>query len=252
MIDKNFYINESGASIHCKLYCNDIKSVKQIVLYGHGFGGHKDNKAAEKFAKKATAKFNDFGVVTFNLPCHGDDVRKTLILNDCFEYIGIVLNYLKEKFETDEIFGYATSFGGYLFLKYIADNGNPFKKLALRCPAINMYSVITATIMSDKDQKAILHNKPVSVGFDKKIKINMDFLNDLKASDIREYDYSDYCDDILIIHGTKDEVVPFESSKEFSEKNFLEFISIENADHRFINPLLMDSAIKYILDFFKR
>jgi maltose-binding protein MalE len=41
-------------------------------------------------------------------------------------------------------------------------------------------------------------------------------------------------------------------SKEFSEKNFLEFISIENADHRFINPLLMDSAIKYILDFFKR
>ena len=37
-----------------------------------------------------------------------------------------------------------------------------------------------------------------------------------------------------------------------SEKNFLEFISIENADHRFINPLLMDSAIKYILDFFKR
>ena len=206
MTEKNFYINESGASIHCKLYCNDMKSVKQIVLYGHGFGGHKDNKAAEKFAKKATAKFKDFGVVTFNLPCHGDDVRKTLILNDCFEYIGIVLNYLKEKFETDEIFGYATSFGGYLFLKYIADNGNPFKKLALRCPAINMYSVITATIMSDKDQKAILHNKPVSVGFDKKIKINMDFLNDLKASDIREYDYSDYCDDILIIHGTKDEV----------------------------------------------
>ena len=85
MIDKNFYINESGASIHCKLYCNDMKSVKQIVLYGHGFGGHKDNKAAEKFAKKATAKFKDFGVVTFNLPCHGDDVRKTLILNDCFE-----------------------------------------------------------------------------------------------------------------------------------------------------------------------
>ena len=127
MTEKNFYINESGASIHCKLYCNDMKSVKQIVLYGHGFGGHKDNKAAEKFAKKATAKFKDFGVVTFNLPCHGDDVRKTLILNDCFEYIGIVLNYLKEKFETDEIFGYATSFGGYLFLKYIADNAKSLR-----------------------------------------------------------------------------------------------------------------------------
>lgn len=250
MTEKVFYINDSGASIHCNLYCTDIKNLERVVLYGHGFGGHKDNKAAERFAKKATAKHKNMGVVTFNLPCHGDDVRKTLILSDCGEYISLVLKYIRSKFNVSEIYGYATSFGGYLLLKYIADNGNPFKKLALRCPAIDMHSVISNSIMTDSDKKALAHNKPVSVGFDKKIKINKTFIDDLKASDIRKYDYSDYCDDILIIHGTKDEVVPFESSKEFAENNFIDFIAADNADHRFVDPLLMDNAIKDIIVFF--
>ncbi|MED9970062.1 MAG: prolyl oligopeptidase family serine peptidase [Ruminococcus sp.] len=250
MNEKNFYVNESGASIHCKIYCSDIKNLKRVVLYGHGFGGHKDNKAAERFAKKATAKRKDLGVVTFNLPCHGDDVRKTLVLSDCGEYITLVLNHIKTRFKVSEIYGYATSFGGYLFLKYISENGNPFKKLALRCPAIDMYSVITASIMTENDKKALLHNKPVSVGFDKKIKINKAFIDDLKAYDIRKYDYSDRCDDILIIHGTKDEVVPIESSKEFADNNFIDFIAVENADHRFVDPLLMDNAIRDIIVFF--
>lgn len=249
MIGKSFYINENGASIHCKIYCNDLKAVKRLVVYGHGFGGHKDNKAAERFAAKATSKFKNVGVVTFNLPCHGDDVRKTLILSDCNLYISTVLEYIKKRYGSPEIYGYATSFGGYLFLKYIAENGNPFKRLALRCPAIDMYNVLQSAIMSDEDQKAICHNKPVSVGFDRKIKINRAFLDDLKNNDIRNNDYSGYCGDILIIHGNKDEVVPVEWSREFADNNLLEFSEADNADHRFIDPLIMDNTIRDILIF---
>ncbi|HCA05350.1 MAG TPA: alpha/beta hydrolase [Ruminococcaceae bacterium] len=249
MLNKNFYVNENGASIHCKIYYNDLKKLNSIVLYGHGFGGHKDNKAAERFAVKATSKHKNSGVVTFNLPCHGDDVRKTLILSDCNDYIKLVLEHIKTKLGVKNIYGYATSFGGYLYLKYIAENGNPFKKLVLRCPAINMYGVINSSIMSDSDRKLLAHNKPVSVGFDKKIKINSQFLKDLKNSDINKYDYSDYCDDILIMHGTKDEIVPIEASAEFAENNFLEFAAVENADHRFTDPLIMDNTIRDILNF---
>ena len=82
------------------------------------------------------------------------------------------------------------------------------------------------------------------------VELTKDFLEALKANDIRSRDFLDYADDILILHGTKDEVVPMESSKTFAEDQVIEFIPVENADHRFQNPAHMDLANKYVMDFF--
>ena len=232
------------------MYLNDIKSVKRAVICGHGFGGHKDNKAAERFADYILKKHKETAVITFNAPCHGDDVKKKLTLDDCDTYIKAVTEYSAKQFRTDELYGYATSFGGYLFLRYISDNASPFKKLALRCPAVNMYDVLSQRIMSPAEQKALSRNKPILVGFDRKIKVTQAFLDELKAADITQRDFTRLADDILILHGTKDEVVPFDSSKAFAEKNSIRFIPVENADHRFKNPLTMDAAIKEIEEFF--
>ena len=57
--------------------------------------------------------------------------------------------------------------------------------------------------------------------------------------------------DILILHGTKDEVVPFQAGRAFAENNLIEFIPVENADHRFQNPACMEAATKAILEFFR-
>ena len=168
-MQKYFDINESGYSVRCKLYCSSVNEVKRAVIFGHGFGGHKDNKAAEKFASKIISKHKDIGVITFNWPCHGDDARKNLLLSECDTYLTLVIGYVKKLFGTDELYGYATSFGGYLFLKYIAEHGNPFRKIALRCPSINMYTTITNRLMTADDMEKIRKNKPVLVGFDRKV-----------------------------------------------------------------------------------
>lgn len=249
MTDKLFDINECGYSIRCKLYCSNPGAVKRAVIFGHGFGGHKDNRAAEKFAGKIISKHKDVGVVTFNWPCHGDDARKNLLLGECDTYLGLVISFVKKWFETEEIYAYATSFGGYLFLKYIAEHGNPFRKVALRCPAIRMYKSITNRIMTEDNREKISKGKPVLVGFDRKIKISRDFLEDLKAADITKYDYMPYADDILILHGTKDEVIPFNDSADFADNNVIEFMPVENADHRFTDPKTMDLAIHSIIEF---
>jgi hypothetical protein len=55
---------------------------------------------------------------------------------------------------------------------------------------------------------------------------------------------------MLILHGTKDEVVPFADSQSFADSSLIEFIPVENADHRFQNPKQMDEAIKQIQTFF--
>ena len=88
------------------------------------------------------------------------------------------------------------------------------------------------------------------VGFDRKVKIGPQFVEAVRAADIRTRPYYDYADDILIIHGTADEVVPMQDSVQFADDNVIEFVPIEGADHRFRDPKKMDAAIALIIKFF--
>lgn len=246
---KYFEINEYGHNIRCKLYYRDLHAVKNVVIYGHGFGGHKDNKAAEHFAERITSKYKGYALITFNLPCHGDDVKRKLSLTDCITYFDLVIKYAKESLLADKLFAYSTSFGGYLTLKYIIENNNPFAKIALRCPAIHMYDVITSSLIKSDDWDKLNKGKDVSIGFDRKILVGPSFLDELKTSDITQYEFFDYADDILIIHGSKDEIVLPTDSKTFAENNVIEYLEIENADHRFQDPNKMELATQAITHF---
>ena len=245
-----FSINKSGYSVRCKLYGTDARSYKRVVIFGHGFGGHKDNKAAERFAEKTIAKYKDIAVVTFDWPGHGEDAIKLLTLGDCDNYLGMVIDYVKETYEAEALYSYATSFGGYLVLKYIHEHGNPFESVALRCPAVRMYETLDEHVMKEDDKRILAKGKPVLLGFDRMVKINNAFLEDVKSHDLFDYDFGDAADNIILIQGTKDEVVSPESVSDFADEKNILYFPVENADHRFMDPLKMDEAIKYIFEFF--
>ena len=247
---KYFNVNAPGHSIHCKQYAADHSRPDKAVIFFTGFAGHKDNTAAEKFAEKLLSKQKNVIVVVFNWPAHGDDVKKKLTLEDCDAYIELVTDAVRKIPDVRELYAYGTSFGGYLLLKYISEHGNPFRKIALRCPAVDMYDVLTRTIMRNDEYERIRKGKDAMVGFDRKILVTPEFLDSLRTNDIRQRDFLDYADDILIIHGTSDEVVPFESVRTFSENNVIEFIPVEKADHRFQNPTHMSLANKMAMEFF--
>ena len=243
-------INSEGCNIRCKLYYNEKKTAGKAVIFGTGFAGHKDNNAANVFAQKLLSKQKDVIVIVFNWPAHGDDVKKKLVLDDCAKYLNLVIREAKTVFGASELYAYATSFGGYLFLKYISENGNPFEKTALRCPAVNMYEVLTGTIMKNDEYDRVMKGKDVQVGFDKKVIVTPSLLEELKENDIRSRDYTQYAQSILIMHGDSDEVVPFEEGMAFAQNNRIEFIPFKGADHRFRNPDHLSLANKYAMEFF--
>lgn len=248
-MERYYEISENSYGVRCKLYAEDPKTVRHTVIFGHGFGGHKDNKAAERFAKRMIAKHSDTAVITFNWPCHGDDMHRKLRLSDCDSYLNAVLQDTKQRFPNAAVYGYATSFGGYLFLRYISLHGNPFRKLALRCPAVDMYAVLTEHIMTEENRKDLEKGKDVLVGFDRKIKLDQPFFDELKVETILGKDFTPYMDDILILHGTKDEIVPFDIVQAFADDNLIEMITVKGADHRFIDPRKMDLANSEIIRF---
>lgn len=245
-----FDINEQGCSIRCKLYCADAHDVRRVIVFCHGFGGHKDTRAAETFAQRAVSKRRGTAVVAFDWPCHGGDARKNLRLEDCDTYLGIVVDYCTRRFGTDEFYAYGTSFGGYLLLKYLSEHENPFRKVALRCPAVNMYGALMGALATDEDRQKLRAGKPVLVGFDRKVRIAPEFVAELADADVREREFFDVADDLIIIHGTNDEIVPFEDSRTFADNNVIEFVPMEGADHRFRDPKKMDVAIARIIAFF--
>ena len=249
-MERYFEVNEQGHNIRCKLYCQDIRSIRQVVIFCHGFGGHKDNNAAARFGEKLLAKHKKAALVTFDWPCHGDDVKKKLTLADCDTYLDLLISHVQQKFGTEELCAYATSFGGYLLLKYIAEHGSPFRKIVLRCPALNMYEAMTQTIMTAENLEKLQKGKEAAVGFDRKVMVGPQFLQELKETDIRTWEFIDWAEDILMIHGTADEIIPFAEAQTFSENQLIELIPAEGADHRFRNQVKMDLAIKQILEFF--
>lgn len=247
---KYFDINNPGYSIKCKLFCDSPREIDNCILFLHGFGGHKDNKAAERFAENVHSKMKRSAVLAFDWPCHGKDVRKKLTLDDCNTYLSMVIDYVTKELHTSHIFVYATSFGGYITLKYIHENGNPFDKIALRGPAVTMYYSMQERIMTPENQAALQKGKEALVGFDRKIKVDQDFIDEIREADITKFDFIDYADDILIIHGEQDEIIPSEKVLEFSENNVIEYIPIAGADHRFQNLDLLKLAHSHIINYY--
>lgn len=82
------------------------------------------------------------------------------------------------------------------------------------------------------------------------MKVDQAFFDDLKSFCPLDHEYFDFADNMLILHGTKDEMIPFEDAKDFAENNVIEFIPVEGANHPFQNPNHMALAIHKIIEFF--
>ena len=247
MTEKRFTIENT---VKCRMLSRGPASVRQVVIYGHGFGGHKETAAADRFAARYLAGHQDGAVLAFDWPCHGEDQKGTLRLADCSSYLNTVIRCARERLQAEELYAYATSFGGYLFLKYIREEGNPFQRIALRCPAVNMAEVLWNSIMDLESRAELERGRTALVGFDRKLRISPAFVDSLRSTDLTKLDYTPFREDLLILHGTEDEIVPPGAVRAFCEANGLALVEVPGADHRFLAPGTMRYAIDSILAFF--
>ena len=164
-------------------------------------------------------------------------------------YLTLVTDYAKKDLQAKNVFNYSTSFGAYITLRYLIEKGNPFVRIALRSPGVNMYESMSNHV-SDEGFTKLKKGKEIQVGFERKMKIDQAFMDDLKSFDVRDHEYFDFADDILILHGTKDEMIPIDLVQKFAEDNVIEFVPVEGANHPFQNPNHMALAIHKIIEFF--
>ena len=252
-MEKKFDINEEGLSIRCKLFCRDsdktARAFSHVAVITHGFGSNKDTAGTANFGEHLAAKYKNYAAIAFDWPCHGDDARKKLSVKECLTYLRLVTAYVRKELQAENIYNYSTSFGAYLTLRYIKEQENPFTKIALRSPAVNMLASMRSHICDD-DRARLTKGKEIQVGFERKMKMDQSFLDELAAFDLMKQEYFDFADDLLIIHGTKDQMIPIEEAQIFAENNVIEFMPVEGANHPFQNQNHMALAISRIVEFF--
>ena len=75
--------------------------------------------------------------------------------------------------------------------------------------------------------------KEIPVGFDRKIMMGISFLEELRKNDVQYWDFLDYAEGVLIIHGKGDEIVSFEAARTFEDNKKCEFDGEMKYDYNF-------------------
>lgn len=230
-----FGIKHSDYEIKCKIFC---PSETVGVIFGvHGFAGDKESSVLSALAKELNAR--GYSLICFDFPAHGKSEADDSFLrvDACKRDLLTVIGYFMHRLGDVKYGIFATSFGGYITL-LCADELRGFKVM-LRAPAVTMARSFIDVILPISYEEFI-ENGYAICGFDKKMRVSVDFYNDLLANPPIIPDYP-----ICIIHGTADDVIPYSAVKEIAEQfPTVELITVEAADHRFKRKGELDRIIE--------
>lgn len=219
------------------------ENAKIIFIAMHGFCGDKESGCITLL--EAAANKDGMGLIKFDWPAHGEsaDDGTNLRLTNCLSDLETIVQYTKQKYPNAKLVAFGTSFGGYLTLLYNSTHQD-FDYTFLRSPAIQMYNVLTNTIMGESHKKALREEGYFDYGFEKMIKITNSFIDDLKQNDILQiYQNIGTINNTTIIHGTIDDLVPFSDSEEFAKNHNIILEPVVGADHRYKKAGELDQVI---------
>jgi pimeloyl-ACP methyl ester carboxylesterase len=220
----------------------------------HGFTAEKTQNG--KFTKIATSLNKEgYNIFTFDFSGCGESDNDTLTVAKQIDDLKSAIKFLKSKnYQNFALFGH--SLGGLVSLKTFSSE---IKTIVLWAPVTDKikytwdkrYSKKQLEELKEKDYiTKIIKNKTR-----KNVLIDKQMLKERENINQKELLKKINCP-VLIIHGKKDEHVPYQNSinaiKLLSKKSRLELI--ENANHSFHEHLnvIIDFTTKWFLDNFKK
>lgn len=201
----------------------------RTVLAVHGFGGSKDSLAIEGLAERLCPV--GFRVAAPDLPCHGErtEPESRLSPENCISEIMAVERELSAEY------AFGTSFGGALLLRRIELYGDPFRRIVLRVPAVNMADSLLRCMQLF--QPGFTLAQAESSGFHVKMsrELNIPYSFYGKLLELNEVRHCAAWNtpDILAVYAGSDELVARKDTEEFLRLNpEIQRLCIEGSGHR--------------------
>lgn len=230
------------------LVLNVAPEAKTALLVVHGFGSGKDQATAARMRQDFSRR--GLGVCALDLPAHGESPvdGHFLTVENALADIAVAEDVIHRYMPKADVAFFASSFGAYLTSLYLArrPRGLHKPKVILRCAALTMPKLLWAELGEEKQNKLDRGEDVWLDSYDPPIMISPAFIRSLLAHDpFREC--RPRMADILLIHGTADEIAPVTEARRFSREFGYPILEIEGADHRFLGEGQMDHLIDVAL-----
>lgn len=256
-MEKVFFTSSDGLKL-CGIWHTPEKETKKAIILAHGITVDKDEMGIfETLAERL--KDNGFAVFRFDFRGHGESEGKSIdmtIKGELLDLHAAINEVGKHDFESVGLLG--ASFGGGIATIFAGDFQTQLKALCLWNPCLNYdHSVINPAFpgmseINEKRKKEIKEQGWTTRGRNKFV-VGKGLYDEMYTT----YPYESLQHIIIptcIIHGTKDDSVPFEDSKEYvSSLMNGELIAIEGAEHGLREPKdKQEEVLQKTVSFFKK
>jgi len=221
-----------------------------LVIFCHGFGGTKTKR---KYVRLARA-FKKAGIASFRFDFEGcgdseGDFEKITVKREVSDLDSVIKYFLKQKIvDKKKISFLGNSLGAAVCITYIIQNNFPAKAIAFWAPALNQEKLFSNFYTKNNFKKW----KKQRYLIVKEDKIGTAYLKENEKKNYSEF-IPQIKVPILIIHGKKDEAVPFNFSKKLVKdyKN-IKLFPIPGANHGFEDYYSQQKLVEKTVNWFKK
>ncbi len=215
-----------------------------IIILCHGLASSKDSGTYLGLEHGFAA----LGIGTFRFDFHGhgesEGKFEDFTLSRAVEDVKAAFDYLRERFPHARIGLTGSSIGGAAV--YYAAASLDVCGVAAMCPALENQKLWkkragAAKIKEWKTKGSITYTAYSG----RKLKLKYDYYEDAGQYDPRKVEIKA---PLVIIHGDKDQIVPYNESKKLCKERGFELVTIKGADHNFSQQ--KDAQIDAVIHFF--
>jgi len=225
---------------------------KIVCVVVHGFGSSKNSITAKMMLEELPLL--GVGAISFDLPAHGESEvdGEFLRLENCLADLAAVENLARNLAPEAEIVYFASSFGAYITLLYLAGRKNGGGRAFLRSAAVSMprlHTWLSPAQKAELETAGEIILKASEYEYSRDLKVTQGFFDDLDKSDVFKLWREGFAE-ICMIHGDKDETIPIGDARSFAERFDVPLIVVPGGDHRLSTPGAPEQVLKTAAEFF--
>ena len=246
-----FISNSRDYGLPCHYSINGREKTVCVVV--HGFGSSKESVTAKMMLVELPNL--GIGAIAFDLPAHGESPvnGEFLRLSNCVEDLAQAEAYARSLSPEAEIVYFASSFGAYITLTYLATRKCGKPRAFLRAAAVSMPRVIAGRLTPEqreclKTAGELILDK-VEYGYIRDIKLTQGFFDDLERNDVFAVWREGFAE-LRMIHGESDETIPLCDAQSFAEKFNVPLIVVPDGNHQLSIPGAPEQVLKHAAEFF--
>jgi len=251
---KKEFISE-GRNYELPLIYDINGNEKTVCVIVHGFGSSKESFMAKKLLEELP--LHGIGAIAFDHPAHGESAvdGAFLRINNSLMDLSDTEDRARNLAPGAEIVYFASSFGAYIALIYLAGKKLGKRRAFLRAAAVSMPRFVERRLTPE--QKAMLEKEGEIIldkeeyGYIRDLKVVQGFFDDLASHDVFEI-WRKGLADLHMVHGDADITVPLGDVRDFSDKFNVPLTVIPNGDHQLSIPGAPEQVLKHAVEFFLR